>query len=255
MKALKWIGAVLFSASSVLVQAQDIPATSINDNYIGAGYGSDVKGSNSIYDIQNMVVQRTGTTLTVDVFTNFAGKNGYNGIEFGDLFMSTDLPVNMNGWKTSQESETDRYSKYSNNTSTNWNYAYELLESHRDNSTQGQGRLVSGFDNTGVRTSTDSSHRQNQAVSLRNYNNIHTSYGDDNWHANNNKITFSFDVAGTALETATQIAFRWSMTCANDIIEGLVSIADDQSVEIPEPQSLMLLLLGFAGLALRKRAV
>ncbi|OKY27971.1 PEP-CTERM sorting domain-containing protein [Thalassotalea sp. PP2-459] len=255
MKALKWIGAVLFSASSVMVQAEDIPATEINDNYVGAGYNGDVNGRNSVYDIQKMVVQRSGSTLTVDVFTNFAGKNGYNGIEFGDLFMSTDLPVNMGGWKTWQDSKTDRYSKYNNNTTTNWNYAYELYEHDRDNSTQGRGRLVSGFDNTDVRTSNSSSHRQNQAVSLGGYNNVHTNYGDDNWHANNNKITFSFDVAGTALETATQIAFRWSMTCANDIIEGLVSIADDQSVEIPEPQTLMLLLLGFAGLALRKRAV
>ncbi|MDO6427833.1 PEP-CTERM sorting domain-containing protein [Thalassotalea sp. 1_MG-2023] len=255
MKALKWIGAVLFSASSVLVQAQDIPATQINDNYIGAGHHSDVNGSSSIYDIQNMVVQRTGTMLTVDIFTNFAGKNGYNGIEFGDLFMSTDLPVNLSGWKTSQESETDRYSRYNNNTTTNWNYAYELYESDRDNSTQGEGRLVSGFDNSNVRISNSSSHRNNQAVSLGGYSETHARYGDYNWHANNNKITFSFDVAGTALETATQIAFRWSMTCANDIIEGLVSIADDQSVEIPEPQSLMLLLLGFAGLALRKRTV
>lgn len=252
MKALKWIGAVLFSASSIMAQAQDIPATSINDNYIGAGYGSDVKGSSSIYDIDRMVVQRTGSTLTVDIFTNFAGKNGYNGIEFGDLFMSTDLPVNLSGWKTSQESKSDRYSKYNNNTTTNWNYAYNLWDHSRDNRSSGWGHLVSGFDNSDVKTTSDSSHRRNQAVSVNNYS---SSGGWNKWHANNNKITFSFDVAGTALETATQIAFRWSMTCANDIIEGLVSIADDQSVKIPEPQSLMLLLLGFAGLALRKRSI
>ena len=74
-------------------------------------------------------------------------------------------------------------------------------------------------------------------------------------------LSFTMDVSGTALATANQIAFRWAMTCANDIIEGLASVAPgggggggDNITAVPEPQTLMLLLLGMAGIAYRRKA-
>ena len=75
-----------------------------------------------------------------------------------------------------------------------------------------------------------------------------------NWSAGNGKVSFTFDVANTALATANQIAFRWTMSCANDIIEGLVSVRDpDNQVKVPEPQTLLLMLLGMAGIAYRRK--
>lgn len=45
------------------------------------------------------------------------------------------------------------------------------------------------------------------------------------------------------------------MSCANDIIEGLVSIKDKPGSPspIPEPQTILLMLLGMAGIAYRRK--
>ena len=56
MKCLKWIALTTLSISCIAANAGNIPATTINDNYIGAGYSGDVKGDGSIYDISKMEV-------------------------------------------------------------------------------------------------------------------------------------------------------------------------------------------------------
>ena len=279
MKCLKWIALTTLSISCITANAGNIPATTINDNYIGAGYDGDVKGSESIYDISKLEVSRIGTQMTVDVFTNFVGHNDDYNIVFGDLFMSTNVTNFDAPWKPNSQNDT-----WNN---TNWNYAYTIQDwesgnggrwDDRDNVNGGQGRLVSGFNSSDLKYSNNSSNRHNQAVALKNtqyhsqynstnaYNNIHSNgntYNADteywnshwnNWTAGNGKISFTFDVANTALETANQIAFRWAMTCANDIIEGLVSVSDpDNQVKVPEPQTLLLMLLGMAGIAYRRK--
>lgn len=279
MKCLKWIAVSALSLSCITATAGNIPATVINDNYIGAGYSGDVKGSESIYDISKMEVSRTGTQMTVDIFTNFVGKNDDYGIVFGDLFMSTNVTDFDSPWKPNSANDT-----WNN---TDWNYAYTIQDwengdggrfDDRDNTSSGQGRLVSGFNSGDLKYSNSGTNRHNQAVSLKNtnyysqyssnnaYDNIHyngNTYDADstywnsawsNWSAGNGKISFTFDVANTALATANQIAFRWAMSCANDIIEGLVSVRDpDNQTTVPEPQTLLLMLLGMAGIAYRRK--
>lgn len=279
MKCLKWIALTTLSLSCLSASAGNIPATTIYDNYIGAGYNGDVKGDKSIYNIKKLKVSRVGTQLTVDVFTNFVGHNADYGIVFGDLFMSTNATPLDSPWKPNSENDT-----WGN---TDWNYAYTIQDwtngnggkwDDRDNQSSGQGRLVSGFNSNDLQYSNNSSNRHNQAVALKNtqyhsqynstnaYSTIHSggnAYNADstywnsywsNWTAGNGKISFSFDVAGTALATANQIAFRWAMTCANDIIEGLVSVEGDNTTQVPEPQTLLLMLLGMAGIAARRKA-
>ena len=275
----KWITALSITFSSAMALAADIPATSIMDNYVGAGHGNDVYGEQSQFDIDQMVVSRTGTTMNVGIYTAFSGNSSY---QMGDLFMSADpSDPDANPWNPAPD---DRYSdSNSSNTGTDWNYAYTIKDwsgSHssqyndRDNSS-GKGRLVSGFDQNDLTTSNEnhgSRARTDQAVALNSsayynrrsyhaYDNIHSGWSrwntTENVYSMNgisyNLISFEFDVAGTALATANQIAFRWAMSCANDIIEGLVSISNDTPVDVPEPETLLLLLLGLGAIAARRK--
>lgn len=167
------------------------------------------------------------------------------------------------------------------------NYWYNQKQSSNyendRNDNSGQGRLVSGFSNSDLVNSA-SNNRTSQAVSLKRskirkdsywkkvngqwdiasdytttnaYDNTHGDW--TNWTTNDaaNTLTFSFDVSGTALATANQIAFRWAMTCANDIIEGLVHFKGADSTgggnPIPEPHTILLMLLGMAGIAYKRK--
>ena len=66
-------------------------------------------------------------------------------------------------------------------------------------------------------------------------------------------IVFNFDVAGTALATANQIAFRWTTTAGNDIIEGVAGTPrSPRPVSVPEPSSIIILALGLLLIAQRR---
>ena len=287
MKCLKWIAAITLSISSLSSFAANIPATTIADNYIGAGYGGDVKGQNNYWDIASMTVSRDSNgIMTVDILTSYYNDIGKYGIVLGDLFMSTIDGANGTPWNpntSGSNNENDRFASSNNNTGTNWNYAYSIDQDDRDNigyidgkykyaNGQGNGRLVSSYDQVNgfggtdlVNSDASSGHRTNQAVYLNSGagSTIHNNGGWSNegytttagsWYGT---ISFSFDTTGTALETANQIAFRWAMSCANDIIEGLVSISGDGGggggTTVPEPQTLLLMLLGLAGITYRRK--
>jgi len=272
---MKWITAVTFSILSVSAFATEISGETIMDNYVGAGYDDDVNGKTYKYDIDKMVVSRTGTTLNVDIFTAFY--NDIGSIKLGDLFMATNedsAPWNpfVNPWdpKGDKPYENDRYARSGKNTGTDWNYVYDLGGNR--GTTSGTGKLKSGFTTNHLKSSSDlhDGARNNQAVRIKDRDS-HTVHSSSAWSVDdtysyakvvggtNNgygKVSFSFDVAGTSLATASQIAFRWAMTCANDIIEGVASFdgpGGDNSTAVPEPQTLMLLLLAMAGLTYRRK--
>jgi hypothetical protein len=285
MKFSKFIAAVTFSVLSINTFATDISGEVIMDNYVGAGNSNDVYGNNHVYDIDKMIVDRdvSGgvTTLSVDIFTSFYNNNyqysgGNSRIRLGDLFMSAD--DNLNGtdvspWDPSGTGKfgTDRFTDTASasNTGTNWNYAYDL-SGQRKNVYSEYGQLKTDFGSNQVISSTDwhgSSARTNQAVMLDDGND--TKVGDqsrwDLYHnvvsytkngINYGKLSLSFDVTGTDLATANQIAFRWAMTCANDIIEGLADFSPNTppgGVTVPEPNTIILMLLAMAGLIYRKK--
>jgi len=293
MKFLKWIGAVTFSALAINAFATDVTGETIMDNYVGAGHSSDVKGYEYYYDTDKMVVSRdvdasgTTTTLNVDIFTSFYRFIGNNDIVLGDLFMATDAASSTpwspfgNPWDPEGDEPyvDDRFSTTNNsNTGTNWNYAYDL-GGDRD-TTSGNGKLKSRddsqkFASENLKDSTNG--RDQQAVMVRNdglqQHNDSSSWSVDNssyytkqhsyiyknneyfYNTDYGKVSFSFDVTGTALATANQIAFRWAMTCANDIIEGVASFAPtDNSTAVPEPQTVILMLLAMGGLIYRRKS-
>ncbi|NQZ21634.1 MAG: PEP-CTERM sorting domain-containing protein [Colwellia sp.] len=270
MTCIKWIVAVAFSALSFSSFATDVSGETIMDNYIGAGNSSDIHGDSFKFDVDKMVVSRDGTILNVDIFTAFY--NDIGSIKLGDLFMATgnglESPWDPNG---DQPNENDRYSNSGSNTGTDWNYVYDLGGGRGSKS--GTGELKSGFTTADLITSSelhsDIGVRDNQAVRIadKNSQTIHSSSAwnvDDNYsyaktvggsYNGYGKVSFSFDVTGTALATANQIAFRWAMTCANDIIEGVASFTPaDNSTVVPEPQTIILMLLAMAGLIYRRKS-
>ena len=243
MKQLKWIAGLAIALSVSTSNAADIDSALIVDNYIGKGHDDDVKGRDSIYDTEKMIVTRNGSQITVDIYTNYTGSNiGHNGTGLGDLFMSTNvLPIDA-PWKPNSDNDT-----FAN---TNWNYAYKVYDADRQQQS-GRGYLATNFNNGLVYTTSDS-HRKGQVYAL-NYNHLDKIGNTNNWSSDAQKISFSFNVAGTALESANQIAFRWAMSCANDIIEGLVSITDPNVTPVPEPETIALFGLALAGLAYRRK--
>ncbi|XQW86048.1 PEP-CTERM sorting domain-containing protein [Thalassotalea piscium] len=270
MKCLKWIAAIALSASSVTAFAADIPATTIMDNYIGAGYSGDVYGSKSSYDIDKMTVSRTGAILSVDIFTSFYNNIGESGIRLGDLFMAAG---DSNVWNPN-DLASDRFSQNNNknNTGTNWEYALDLGSETGSRKTYGGNsawlRSVSANDLKDSNKFHGDSSRKHQVVMMGN-NTAATNYGYSSWSMggiaytkegiNYGALSFTMDVTGTALETANQIAFRWAMSCANDIIEGLVSVAptgaggNQANASVPEPETILLMLIGMAGIAYRRK--
>ena len=275
MKYLKWIAAVALSASSLTAIAADIPATTIMDNYIGAGYSGDVYGEVQKYDIDKMTVSRTGTLLTVNIFTAFYDYIGDNDIRLGDLFLAAG---DSNVWQPNDNSPYfgDHFSSGSNhNTGTNWQYAFDLGSEGGDRLNAQNGSQYNGWlrdVNKADVVDSNAYHgydgsRDDQGVIMK--NGSYNAYSSSKWSVGNKAyeingigygaLSFTMDVSGTALATANQIEFRWAMSCANDIIEGFASATlpgggGDNSTTVPEPQTILLMLLGITGIIYRRKA-
>ena len=61
-------------------------------------------------------------------------------------------------------------------------------------------------------------------------------------------ISFSFNVNGIdAFQNASQLAFSWAMSCANDVVDGVVSV--NRPTSVPEPATVLLMLAAFGFMA------
>lgn len=246
--------AIFFVAS-----ASAVPVT-INDDYIGAddhGYG-DVIGAASKFDIQDMVVDIIGTQMSVTINTNFAAGSGLgtfgtytydgNGIGFGDLFLSS------TGWNP--DTSAANYLNDDATTGTLWDYGISLHDRWNGTSTAATlYQLDTSGGNTQALTSDDfmkgnAIWRNNQEVAVD--TGLATSLGtlSNLVSTSGGQVVFQFDIAGTALASASEIGLHWAMTCGNDTIEGAYTA-------VPSPDSAMLMMLalglvGFGSLRARK---
>ena len=195
-------------------------ATIIDDTYWGSddhGYGDRI--GNASYEVYNMDVVLSGAYLNVRVNTNFNEAVDPYGVDFGDLFIST------NGWTahgsapyTSDNAMTGEAWEFVFDTDEGMLYGDEfsillsedLIDANRYIFRDGQEvqRDTGGLALAG--SSVDLSHAGNGGYIE--YNILLSSLGM---------------ISG-------DIGLKWGMTCANDTIEG------SSSVSVPEPGTLLL---------------
>ncbi len=253
---------ILITIVGTLLLSSQAMAYMINDGYYGGddhSYG-DVIGAASNFNIHGIDLSLSGTSLTVDIFTNFAGKaddglfgsssgpdltnttlSGSRGIGYGDLFLAS-------AWNPFG---TAPYLSDNHSTGTLWEYGLALDD--RWSATGGTATLYS----LGNLTNDANAHLSDDFMSggtFRNGQEIAVDTGADgvssittgSWSVQSGYIRMIFDIGGTdLLEESTEIALHWAMTCGNDTIEG--------SWDVPEPSALSLMGLSLLGIGLISR--
>lgn len=225
--------------------AADIPIynQSFNDGTHDAFGGSD-------YEIQKMDVNwASNGQITVDVFTNFGTENnehkgGDRYITFGDLLIGTNAGANYAfslGDLTTTVQDDDRY--YNNKVA-----GYERYYDFKDNEkyTNTNGSLYQITDTI----KSDEYHSSGvQHGDVFGNTSTGTNVGSGSWSIDNSgtwdKLSFSFNVAGiSAFQNASQLNISWAMSCYNDAVDGVVNILKKKPAAVPEPSTILLMLLG-----------
>jgi len=278
------IAGLLFTVSSLsAVFAGTVTTERLQDNYIGAHYNDDVSGG-SHYDTNWMKVTRSYNETSGDSFlnvwinSNFVGYNSY--YNYGDLFLMT--ADGESGDYNRADECADKSGKYGCNedsytADTNkWQYAFDLgsarqntLEDQSNNhgdlreiNTSGDIGYSSSDYQKQITTSSENSGyygRKWQAIMV---SNDASDIGDGTWSTSgeNHLLDMSFNITGTSLATAHQLALRWAMTCANDIIEVVANLDGSEkthsgkpATSVPEPSTLLLMLVAFTGLVSQRK--
>lgn len=211
----------------------------ITDNYIGAVptpsvlFGQDVVGDPVHFDVSSLRFDLVGDLLTVDIVSAYFDNIGKYDTSLGDLFISTD------GWHP-YGTAPYVYDQASNGES--WEYAL-VLDSHM--ATSGSLGLYQVASPSMIQMSHASGgYRMGQEVTLNTSNATPEELG--NWSIiGGNIMRLSINIADTGLNDVTDWGFHWTMSCANDVIEG--------GAEVPEPATALLLSFGLLGGVVRSR--
>lgn len=208
-------------------------AYTINDIYVGAdnnGWGDRI--GDASYEVQGMDVSYDNDWLNVRVWTNFdQGVDNY-GVEFGDLFIST------NGWNPSG-SASNGYLYDNASNGENWEFVFDTSAgglyggnfsiSLSDNMLD-RSRYIFRYGQEVQRKAGGDFAGGGSSVDLSN-----TGVGG--------YINYSISLAALGLGPNANLGFKWGMTCANDTIEGAIQYA-----QVPEASSLWLFGIGMLGM-------
>jgi hypothetical protein len=283
MKFITKIGVACATAAmmaSTMSYAGTVTSSQLNDHYIGADGNStsdkDYSPYNpdAHYDIHWMQVARTidgnQGSLSVTVNSNFVEYNSQSGFSFGDLFIMdaasyqladacTDVAGNgAYGCNEYSEKTTSGSTANVDLSPNKWEYAFDLggtgSNSARNysnvNNETGRLREIDQSNYNSQVISTDSN-REWQAIVVSNNADV-TNYGKWGTNVAQNLLTMTFDISGTSLMDAAQLALRWQMTCANDIIEVVTNFKPNKppggGTAVPEPSTFVLMLLAVFGI-------
>ncbi|MBI1423484.1 MAG: PEP-CTERM sorting domain-containing protein [Gammaproteobacteria bacterium] len=232
---LKGISALVASLGLLLAAGQ-AGAITINDNYIGSqnhGYGDVISDASDYnhYNISSMDVTFGGGYMNVRVNTGFRQSDDQYGVQYGDLFIST------NGWHPYGSAPY-----YSDNASNgeDWEFVYDTSANS----------LYGG--NFSIRTSdyffgsSGYIYRNGQEVQRGTGGTAYSGSSQDLSHAGlGGYLEYNILLSSLGISGPADIGLKWGMTCANDTIEGVA--------KVPEPSALMLLGLGLLGLGVTAR--
>ena len=263
--------ATITMMASTISYAGTVPVGALLDNYIGSDANSvstqDVFGGSN-YDVEWMTVDNSvAGELTVKVGSQFISHNTNSTYDLGDLFLmdaakytkaancadgSGNIGCNENSKKT-----TTNTVKSSNK----WEYAFDLGGERDTDGVNETGHLrdiantgYTAFSDDVITTEKYGDHRGWQVIMSEN---SPTSKGSGTWNSDvdNDILTMTFDISNVpSLMNATQLALRWQMTCANDIIEVVTNFATSPPAPVPEPTTLLLMsIAGFGLFASRQK--
>jgi hypothetical protein len=281
LASVAWVSVAAPGYSFTLTDDPSVTGTNGNtiywgaDNtYPGAPYNQDVIGTSPPFGITDAVITRTTTsvlndTLNVRIYTNYAGQSGVDGTTYGSLFLNP-LTWSVTG------SSADHYSA-DNFVNGNQNWAYAVTTPSAGTTT---GLYATGLPASGTPTLTEHDYHgvpdyyttSDGRIVMSNVSGDPITYP----HANNNGWYFRqgqavlFDPSQSALDSATftvgsdyieydivdngllgnTFALSWAMTCANDVIQGLVTLSSTDLTPTPLPAALPLFAGGFGILAL-----
>ncbi|MDX2367620.1 MAG: PEP-CTERM sorting domain-containing protein [Colwellia sp.] len=283
MKFITKIGAActtIAMMASTISYAGTVTTGQLGDHYIGA-YAETTSTSdymptnNPNYNTHYMQVSRITNgnqgSLSVTVNSNFVG---YDSIyKLGDLFLMDGANYNTAASCLGGTARGCSENSYTPGTNK-WEYAFDLgldLNDSTKNSTSnynneaGQLRKI---DTDGDITSSSSAYHQSvntasqliggrgwQIVDAKSSNSAVGSGGTWGTDVASKLLTMTFDISGTSLMDSEQIALRWAMSCANDIIEVVADLTTPGgSTAVPEPSTFLLMLLaGFGFFASRQK--